>query len=343
MLHGLRPVNINVKYFMKYLLKCIFVAHLSCLVIGCQERGLASIDTCSVESIDLQAIEEKKISEVVDNVRFVQLSSSEKGSLLVNSTKTLVYKGDFYFLDPGQNAILVFNESGGFKYRIENSGNVKNGMELVYDFNINEYTGLIEIMSPTGKIISYDVEKKEYESILPVNSLLQPVYGFYILNENLILYYSNLKEKLVYLVSRESGSIVASFIVNNISKEIDLYHPPPFFKVGDEVMYFDHYSSTKYSLSGLGVECKVEFDYKSNGVDVFSSELSNEIQAEGGVREYFMSNNFFFPIWEYFEDDEIVFLAGNYRLLEKKILLKNRKLKKWYNIDFFLRLGGFYL
>lgn len=101
-----------------------------------------------------------------DYFRSIELISLETSSdiLIVGIKKIIVHQNNYYALDPIQSIIFVFDKMGNSLFKIDKKGQGGGEYTHIQDFNINHFSGNIEILEAYGSVHIYDLSGNYIET-----------------------------------------------------------------------------------------------------------------------------------------------------------------------------------
>lgn len=104
-------------------------------------------------------LDQPEKASLFDYFRFIELIPLETSSdiLIQGITKVVAHQDYYYALDKPQCLIFAFDKTGKFLFKIGTKGQGAGEYAFIEDFNINPFSGNIEILEPYGRIHTYDV------------------------------------------------------------------------------------------------------------------------------------------------------------------------------------------
>lgn len=137
--------------------------------------------------IDPEAAERYHPSLFFDSIQLIPLETNRE-SVFSGCSKLMITENYYYIWDRGQSAILVFDRSGRFQYSTLGFRGRGPGEYLgIIDFDINPFTGNLEILEPFSRIAVYtpDGSFLEYHRLDPE---LQRLGRFKVLSEDVYVF-----------------------------------------------------------------------------------------------------------------------------------------------------------
>lgn len=165
-----------------------------------------------------------------------------------------IYKNNYCILDNEQNRLLCFDKHGKYISDISSQGKGPGEYALIYDFNINNYTGNIEIADAHGRILVFSNDLIHLKTLYPD---AESIYRFHLINKDTIVLYSLSSNRKLLFYSRHYDTIFNKLYVLNE----DVMNFPgafsffsPFQSYKNQTLFSQPYSDTIYNLS----ECKMK-------------------------------------------------------------------------------------
>ena len=106
-------------------------------------------------SVDLDNPVEASLFDYFSSIELLPLETSPN-VLISGISKIVVHQDNYYVLDKQQCIIFVFDKAGEYLFKIDKKGKGKGEYLFISDFNINPYTGNLEILEPHGPVKIYD-------------------------------------------------------------------------------------------------------------------------------------------------------------------------------------------
>lgn len=111
---------------------------------------------CDEIFVDFDRPEKVSLFEYFRSIELIPLETSSD-VLVQGITKVVFHQDKYYTLDKPQCLIFVFDKTGKFLFKIGTKGQGAGEYAFIEDFNINPFSGNIEILEPYGRIHIYDV------------------------------------------------------------------------------------------------------------------------------------------------------------------------------------------
>ncbi|MFR9542636.1 MAG: 6-bladed beta-propeller [Rikenellaceae bacterium] len=202
--------------------------------------------------IDINNIEKVSFYDVYDSIEIIPLETTEESILIYRQTKPakmVLHDDKFYILD--ENKIFIFDSNGKYISKINKQGRGRGEYSEISDFNINMFTGDIEILSPTGVINIYDKNSLEYRQKIEIQTSNNAYHAFHCLTEDIYILYSAYSEdRQILLYSISKAELIG-----------DTYHAPtwlpqaglsystsPFYTIGESLCFVQAYDGQVFNL-----------------------------------------------------------------------------------------------
>lgn len=278
-----------------------------------------------------------KLQDFFEDIRIIPLETTKESA--IGFVRKVVHHNDkWYILDFETNSILVFRKDGEFDYRITNIGNGPGEYELLYDFNINPYTGKLELLEPRMlKVISYDLDTKVFKDVLRLPPEILSLSRFQYLDEDITVFYSSGYEKHLIYYSRNKTAVIKAELPATDPKGIAFQRPlGSAFNTINERLFFHNptgYKIFKFDKDELSVIPMHDMDFGSKNfvIDESSEKLFNNKKA---FLQKFKDEKWVLPIDCYYENEKFFgfqFLEG--RIKDRTIILDKKK-NEYFNLDY---------
>jgi hypothetical protein len=174
------------------------------------------------------------------------------------------YDGLFYIHDYQRPSILVFNEAGEFVRSLVSKGRGPGDLEDIRDFQINRFTGNIEIlgnMSPS--ILIFDT-KGNYIKKRNIGNRAITIDKFFHISPDLTAWLALGEGYKISVYSEKLDKVVHEYSLGMDRVFLGLFHyRKPFSHYGDTSYFFDTYSNTilKFNVEKSAFEVDKILDF----------------------------------------------------------------------------------
>ncbi|MEA4936483.1 MAG: 6-bladed beta-propeller [Paludibacter sp.] len=150
----------------------------SCISCSCSSRPSTERKGRNLIEIDPNKDDKVSVYDLFSRIEIIPLETKQNSLLtflIGEPDRVIVHENNFYFLDDSQHLIIVFNSEGKFLKKISKKGNGPEEYISIDDFNINRFTGNLEVLSSVGRYINvYDlsenifIERIKFPSDMPI-------------------------------------------------------------------------------------------------------------------------------------------------------------------------------
>jgi hypothetical protein len=224
--------------------------------------------------VDLDRPDKASLFDYFRSIELIPLETSPD-ILIVGIFKMIVHQNKYYALDPVQCIIFVFDETGKFLFKIGKKGQGAGEYGFIQDFNINPFSGNLEILEPYGKVHIYDVSGNYIETkritfpgfrvVHTLSAIDSHTHVFHTVFEPKKIIYFNLDEQKLLHEEFEENRRLGSFSNNPYQYRDDWFFSRPVhpvvYKLGkeklEEAFRFDF---GKYTREGITAVFSKESD-----------------------------------------------------------------------------------
>lgn len=276
------------------------------MLFGCNKSEQKGEGLTYSINLDKQLEKEIPFSQLFDEVQIIPLETNRE-CMIQKIKKFEISNNKIFALDTKQKAILIFDAQGKFIKKIQNVGKGPEEYIAVTDFNINRNLQQIELLSPQGAIITYDLDG----NFLKRHNLKlkgKVVHYFTNISEDIVCFYSLFSEKKISIYSKSKNKILYETLEKPSEIEDTILLSSgfsPFFNNGETSFYFDQLDRQilKPTNDGLvKVGCidfgKQNFYYKHKLLDGSISEKNNRLKE--------LSSKFVIAFLYYLENDSFI-------------------------------------
>lgn len=136
------------------------------LSVSCGQRNTQKSDTekfsPNAVSVDLDNVQTLSVFDVFSDIEIIPLETTAESGMNYPITKFVNHDGCYYVLDVRQKVILIFDHEGRFIRKIDKKGRGPGEYVELYDFNINPFTGNLEMMTSLGTVNIYDITNEKF-------------------------------------------------------------------------------------------------------------------------------------------------------------------------------------
>lgn len=303
---------------MRKLLSLLPIFLLFWVFAGCRDNSAVYENAPSTISynIDIASAKEIPFEEAFAELQVIPLEENSS-AYLKGANKILVHEEDIFVLDRPGGKVIVFEKDGKHKHTISTilEGPVKIG--AIYDFDVNPFTGMVDLLSPDGKIVTYDLKEKTYTTKIDVrdSDQAQSYHAFINISPEVVVFYSSFDDHFFHGYSLKIKDFIWESIENVGFKYFFAFSSPPRHYVHNkEVRLYDYVGGNLITINAEGARIVDRPDF---GVNQFILEEANPgAHPEGGafVWQYLEGEDLFYPISNFFVKNETLFVSGTYNI-----------------------------
>ena len=208
-------------------------------------------------TVDLSKPEGLSFYDYFSHFEIIPLETETGASVSYFQTEWKMYHGLHYMLNTNLHTLDIFDGEGRFLRQINHRGNGHGEYGEAYDFQLNPFTGNLEILDPMRGIYVYNSTGKVFIEhfrvpILAVHyfaSLSEDVYVLYSKfrkEEHKMLFYSKSKDRIV----AEAYPLPYFFV-----RTAWLPSSNPFIRLDDKLFFCQTYDGTVFRING---DCSME-------------------------------------------------------------------------------------
>lgn len=291
------------------------------LIASCNnDRSIFSYNEVSDSvriDINPRALSNVSFYDHYSNIELIPLETTPIS--IVESIDKLVYhNGIFYILDIKQTTLFLFNEKGEFIDKVARKGKGPGEYVDLYDFNINEFTGNLELLDPWSRLLIFSPELEHIETIKIDQRI---VHQFFNLNKDTIAFYAFSEDEKLSFFSRSQGKIFRKDFKFEELEQLNLFpgtgYNNVFHRFNDKILFAVPYSYEIFDITKAHLEShrKLNFgkyNFKPENIekdkDLFYHEnyyknLKNEVihiryfyETENHIYSMFVFNSKFYSL-----------------------------------------------
>lgn len=256
-------------------------------------------------SVDLDHPEKASLFDYFSSIELIPLETSSD-ALVQALTKVVEHEDKYYTLDKPQCLIFVFDKAGKFLYKIGTKGQGAGEYAFISDFNINPFSGNLEILEPYGRIHVYSllgdfIETKrisypEFKVAHSLAALDNDIYVSHSLFEpKKIAYFDLNKQELLHEEFEEDMAIGS-------------YSQIP-YQYKDEWFFYRPFHPIVYKIGKKQLEASFKFDFGKYTKDGRTAVLSQEAKINFTKNKEEMYAQFSYMIQAVRHNDKYIFAS----------------------------------
>lgn len=153
-----------------YIIIVFFLLSISACNDSAKEESTVYRNPDVAVKVDPEKDDEVSVFDYFSEIEVIPLETNVESVFNYPFQRFIVNGDKYYFLDEKQESIFVFGPEGQFLKKINKSGKGPGEYSLLYDFNINRFTGDLELMSAIGYIQVYDAMGDVYKETITLPS-----------------------------------------------------------------------------------------------------------------------------------------------------------------------------
>ncbi|WP_106829117.1 6-bladed beta-propeller [Parabacteroides pacaensis] len=255
--------------------------------------------------VDLDKPEKASLFDYFRSIELIPLETSSN-VLIKGITKMIVHEDKYYALDKPLCLIFVFDKAGKFLFKIGTKGPGPREYAFIQDFNINPFSGNMEILEPYGRIHTYDLSgnfietrRIAYPGFRVAHSLAALDSTTYVSQSifapKKILYFNLDEQKLLHEEYEEDMSI-GSYANNPYQYQKDWFFFWPFHPV-------------VYKMGKERLEVAFRFDFGKYTKDGRTAILSKESERNFAKRTEEMFDQYSYMIQAVRHNNKYIFAS----------------------------------
>lgn len=220
--------------------------------------------------------------------------------------KVVYHEGTFYILDLKQATLFLFSEKGEFIDKIARKGSGPGEYQDLSDFNINEFTGNLELLDPWRKLLIFSPALEYIESI-DIDQRI--VHQFFNINKDTIVFYALSEDQKLSFFSRSQNNIFRKAFTYDKLEYLNLFPGAGFNIVfqryNGRTLFTVPYLYEVFDVTNADLEHHRKLDFGKNNFKPENLEKGKDIFYHS--KYYKNLKNEVFQIRYYFETDLSVF------------------------------------
>lgn len=234
---------------------------------------MCTLSSCKKEvpsnKYDLDSLRPLNPHELFKKIEVVALDSVPNQPIYL-ILKMDYYDSLFYIQDYQRASLLVYNETGEFVRSIGSKGRGPGELEDIRDFQINRFTGNIEILgNPSPSIMIYDT-KGNFIRKRNLGNRVLTIDKFYHINHDLMAWLGLGEDYKISIYSEKLNKIVHEYSLGMDRAFMGAFsYLKPFSHYGDTTYFFDTYANTiyRFNMEKFEFEVHKKFDFGKYNFD----------------------------------------------------------------------------
>lgn len=282
--------------------------------------------------VDLDSPVKASLFDYFHSVELIPLETSPE-VLIVGISKIITQQDKYYVLDKNQSIIFVFDKMGKFVFKIAKKGQGAGEYVFIQDFNINPFSGNLEILEAYGNVHVYDLSGNYIETKQITFPGFRVVHTLSAINSHTHVFITKYQPKKIIYYNLEKQKLLHEEFEENW--RLGSFSNNPYQYKGDW-FFFRPIHPVVYKMGKDKLEVAFQFDYGTytrEGTDaVFSKE--SEYSLYRSVEELF--DQFPYLIHSVRHNSKYVFVSLSRINLDDKsnIIFDKSTGKSKYILDF---------
>lgn len=236
---------------MKYWISCIY---LLLFFNSCQQAG----STAQSIEVDIEDIcSDFSLTTLFSSARVIPLETSDS-SLFAYADKIIMYEDRLYIMDKRESLVMIFDKAGNFVNKIDKKGRGPEEYFWLTDICINNYEQTLELLDPSGKLLTYDL-KGQFICATQLPNDIRAYHSLAVLNSDSILFSSDAEDYILSIYSRSQHKILNRFVKKSLS-----YFTSSFLYIYQDTVYYSQSLFDQvYSLNNSETRIAYEWFFPS--------------------------------------------------------------------------------
>ena len=324
--------NIVIPYLKEGIfLTTLFVITFSLFLFNsCRERVQTKCKDCLIIHASLEE-DEVSLEKLFHKIEIIPLETTDNS--LIQSIKGYDYlNGKHYIFDQGQAILFCFDEEGNYLNRIAKKGQGPGEYKLIYDFALNPQKGLIHMLSPFKKILSYDFDGKFVKTYDLTDEKFNSIQKMEILDENSFVVWTSSKDNQdwIYIISQETGQIENSFLQNYYL--YNTWSSSVFHTYNNDIYFSLHLFNIVYKVTREGLTEDYEWDFGNKTMDISRYDLITSMRNinkdSETVEQKLISGEIGYEFWRNYQNQDYYFALLRFNRKYSKHVFYNKKTGK---------------
>lgn len=224
--------------------------------------------------IDLESHVKKEVSffDIFSSLEIIPLETSSQSVFFYPPRKILMHDNKFYVLGRKQYNIFVFGEDGKYLRTIDKEGRGPGEYQVLYDFNINRYSGDFELMSAYGYINIYDSVCNKFKGKINVGKKAISYFAN-VDSDTYVFFKSSHEEKKVFFYSKKQNKIISE-TYDDVPDYIYFNTPyrslySPLYIYNDSAFLLQQYNGRIFNILNSGnLTCRYSWNFGDLNFDI---------------------------------------------------------------------------
>lgn len=267
-------------------------------------------------NIDFNASQEITLTELIEDLEIIPLEESP-ASFISDVFKVIIEANETLILDRIKGKVFVFDQKGIYISTISTKEEGPVQIGAIYDFDVNRFTGKIDLLSPDGRIVEYDRITETYTNKINITGHPQArSYSAFInASPDVVIFYSSFDDYFLHGYSIKQENFIWEKIENEGFKYFFGFGVTPnFFLKDGSIMFYEFIGSDLITATTEGANVTAKVDFGRNQFEIEEADPSVR-ESVVNIIPYLENNTLFYPVSNYFptNNGDLV-VTGTYKM-----------------------------
>ncbi|MDR1170815.1 MAG: 6-bladed beta-propeller [Bacteroidales bacterium] len=284
--------------------------------------------------VDMDQPESASLFDYFSSIEIIPLETSPD-VLIAVVTKIIIHQDRYYMLDPTQSIIFVLDQKGKFLFKIDKKGRGPGEYSFIQDFNINPFSGNLELLEPYGRVHVYDLSGNHIETKRVIFPGFRAVHMFAVVDSHTHVFHAMFQPKKIIYFNLDENKLLHEEFEEN--ERLGSFATKNLYQYQDDWYIFRPVHPVVYKIGKERLEVAFRFDfgtYTREGTTAVFSEEAKRTLFNKGIEELF--DQFPYLIQAVRHNSKYVFASLSRRDLDHKVNVIHDKStgKSKYILDF---------
>ncbi len=279
------------------------------MLLVCCSCGRTDINASVINIVIDDAIVVDDLSAIIENVHVYKMGVSNE-CFINHISKLQTYQDRIYIKNLKYN-VMVFDTTGRCLFAFDHLGDGPDQYSSFADFNVDPWTGNIEVLAHGGVFYVYD-QNGVFQSSdrIPMPDEVVTFQRFKRISMNeLLLYQWGFNTEIFYIYSFKTKTIISRFLPTKDVARYYNYLPEEIsYNINDKYYVFNDQTSKVYHLGDYGVNEVMSFEFSGKALNW--TKYQNESHEDEMFTDYTDRMNVVHPILG-FSSDYRVFMVND--------------------------------
>jgi hypothetical protein len=241
------------------------------ILFACQQTTIKKNSDVAIP-IDLERDDKVSVYDIFSEVEVIPLETNKESAFHYPFDKFFVYDDkEYYILDKREESIFVFGKDGAFVRKINKNGVGPDEYRGISDFDINRFTGNLEIFAPWGQLVSYDSTGENHIKTMLIKDIIHHASN---LTQDIVVCFMKVRSKnQMFFFSRSKKKIIAECFSRPefvYTKTVFHHTDSPFYVYNNNVYFYDAANGDIFAIDTVEMMLKprYQWDFGKHNFDV---------------------------------------------------------------------------